>query len=384
MTKLGYGTAEQRARWGELLQADASRREATATASPASTFRSVGVRFYQNGKLIGPSTIASSRGRSSASGSTRARPSPRCASAAREIEPVEPRTRSAARSTAGRRPLASRTVSTLLLPTACSACRSPWPRCRCTCTCPKFYGDHLGVDLALLGVVLLVLRLADGILDPAARRPSRSAPARASAGSRSRRPSSRSAWSRCSCRCRVRDRSRCSSGSPSRWRSSTSRSASRRSITTRGAPNSRSDPVERTRITAVREGLRSFGVVIAARAAVVPRWRRRRAWPLCATLRRVHRWSVRAGHAAGHAAPSASARTAREPNASFRGIDRATAGRSAVPPAARRVHAQRHRLSRPGDARALLHRRRSRRRSPARAVPRALLHRRRQPACRFG
>ncbi|MEP7275099.1 MAG: MFS transporter [Betaproteobacteria bacterium] len=32
---------------------------------------------------------------------------------------------------------------------------------------PKFYGDHLGVPLASLGVLLLVLRLADGIVDPA-------------------------------------------------------------------------------------------------------------------------------------------------------------------------------------------------------------------------
>jgi Na+/melibiose symporter-like transporter len=31
---------------------------------------------------------------------------------------------------------------------------------------PKFYGDHLGVPLAALGVLLLVLRLADGVLDP--------------------------------------------------------------------------------------------------------------------------------------------------------------------------------------------------------------------------
>ena len=31
---------------------------------------------------------------------------------------------------------------------------------------PKFYGDHLGVPLAALGGVLLVLRLADGVLDP--------------------------------------------------------------------------------------------------------------------------------------------------------------------------------------------------------------------------
>ncbi|MEP7181714.1 MAG: MFS transporter [Betaproteobacteria bacterium] len=31
---------------------------------------------------------------------------------------------------------------------------------------PKFYGDHLGVDLALLGTLLLALRLADGVLDP--------------------------------------------------------------------------------------------------------------------------------------------------------------------------------------------------------------------------
>ena len=31
---------------------------------------------------------------------------------------------------------------------------------------PKFYGDALGVDLALLGIVLLALRLADGLVDP--------------------------------------------------------------------------------------------------------------------------------------------------------------------------------------------------------------------------
>ncbi len=31
---------------------------------------------------------------------------------------------------------------------------------------PKFYGDHLGVPLAALGVLLLLLRLADGVLDP--------------------------------------------------------------------------------------------------------------------------------------------------------------------------------------------------------------------------
>ncbi|MEO8753940.1 MAG: MFS transporter, partial [Casimicrobiaceae bacterium] len=31
---------------------------------------------------------------------------------------------------------------------------------------PKFYGDHLGVPLTVLGLLLLVLRLFDGILDP--------------------------------------------------------------------------------------------------------------------------------------------------------------------------------------------------------------------------
>lgn len=31
---------------------------------------------------------------------------------------------------------------------------------------PKFYGDYLGVNLALLGGVLLALRLADGVIDP--------------------------------------------------------------------------------------------------------------------------------------------------------------------------------------------------------------------------
>ena len=32
---------------------------------------------------------------------------------------------------------------------------------------PKFYGDHLGVPLAALGALLLALRLADGVVDPA-------------------------------------------------------------------------------------------------------------------------------------------------------------------------------------------------------------------------
>ena len=31
---------------------------------------------------------------------------------------------------------------------------------------PKFYGDHMGVPLAALGGVLLLLRLADGVIDP--------------------------------------------------------------------------------------------------------------------------------------------------------------------------------------------------------------------------
>lgn len=31
---------------------------------------------------------------------------------------------------------------------------------------PKFYGDHLGVSLTALGIVLLVLRLVDGLIDP--------------------------------------------------------------------------------------------------------------------------------------------------------------------------------------------------------------------------
>ena len=33
---------------------------------------------------------------------------------------------------------------------------------------PKFYGEHLGVPLATLGALLLVLRIADGVLDPLA------------------------------------------------------------------------------------------------------------------------------------------------------------------------------------------------------------------------
>src|SRR4030095_4667295 len=31
---------------------------------------------------------------------------------------------------------------------------------------PKFYGEHLGMPIAVLGALLLVLRIADGVLDP--------------------------------------------------------------------------------------------------------------------------------------------------------------------------------------------------------------------------
>ncbi|HAJ03002.1 MAG TPA: MFS transporter, partial [Brevundimonas sp.] len=34
-------------------------------------------------------------------------------------------------------------------------------------TLPEFYASHVGVDLALVGVIFLVIRLADIVVDPA-------------------------------------------------------------------------------------------------------------------------------------------------------------------------------------------------------------------------
>ena len=75
----------------------------------------------------------------------------------------------------------------------CSACRSRWRRCRSTCTCRKFYGEHLGVGLAALGVLLLRAARRRRVLDPllgawSDRAPLAQAPDRAG-----RRPCSRSA-----------------------------------------------------------------------------------------------------------------------------------------------------------------------------------------------
>ena len=127
---------------------------------------------------------------------------------------------------------------------------------------PKFYGDHLGVPLAALGGVLLLLRLADGVIDPLL-----------------------GAWSD-----RVRSRKRLiafavpvlAAGMAGLFAPQVSGSVplllwlgfalaavyvafSLATINHNawGAELSR-DPVERTRITAAREGLALFGVVIAS------------------------------------------------------------------------------------------------------------------------
>jgi glycoside/pentoside/hexuronide:cation symporter, GPH family len=132
---------------------------------------------------------------------------------------------------------------------------------------PKFYGDHLGVPLATLGLLLLLLRLADGVLDPLL-----------------------GAWSD-----RARSRKRLIAlavpllalGMAALFAPQVTGHAALLvwlgvalaavyfafSLATInhnawGAELS-ADPVERTRITAVREGLALFGVVIAS---IAPAW----------------------------------------------------------------------------------------------------------------
>ena len=53
MTKLGYGTKEQRARWGVQLPADAPRCERWRQPHRCERSASRGVRFYQNGEALG-------------------------------------------------------------------------------------------------------------------------------------------------------------------------------------------------------------------------------------------------------------------------------------------------------------------------------------------
>jgi Na+/melibiose symporter-like transporter len=127
---------------------------------------------------------------------------------------------------------------------------------------PKFYGDHLGVDLAVLGSVLLVLRLADGVVDPLL-------------GVLSDRGGARKRWLLLAAPLLALGMVALFMPLPRAeapliaWLSlALALVYSAFSLATInhqawGAELS-SDPVERTRITAVREGLALVGVVIAA------------------------------------------------------------------------------------------------------------------------
>jgi glycoside/pentoside/hexuronide:cation symporter, GPH family len=126
---------------------------------------------------------------------------------------------------------------------------------------PKFYGDHLGVPLTALGLLLLALRLADGVLDPllgawSDRAHSRkwliavSVPLAAGMVALFLPPAWDASWLLV-------------------WLGASlalvyfAFSLATINYSAWGAELS-SDPVERTRITAVREGLALVGVVIAS------------------------------------------------------------------------------------------------------------------------
>jgi glycoside/pentoside/hexuronide:cation symporter, GPH family len=127
---------------------------------------------------------------------------------------------------------------------------------------PKFYGDHLGVNLALLGAVLLALRLADGVIDPLL-------------GVLSDRGGTRKRWLLLAApllslgMIALFTPPARAEGLLIAWLSlSLALVYGAFSLATInhqawGAELS-GDPVERTRITAVREGLALFGVVIAS------------------------------------------------------------------------------------------------------------------------
>src|SRR4030088_327141 len=127
---------------------------------------------------------------------------------------------------------------------------------------PKFYGDHLGVNLTLLGSVLLVLRLADGVVDPLLR-------------VLSDRGGARKRWLLLAAPLLALGMIALFTPLPRAeapliaWLSLAlalvygAFSLATINHQAWGAELS-SDPVERTRITAVREGLALFGVVIAA------------------------------------------------------------------------------------------------------------------------
>lgn len=127
---------------------------------------------------------------------------------------------------------------------------------------PKFYGDHLGVDLTVLGSVLLVLRLVDGVVDPLL-------------GVLSDRGGARKRWLLLAAPLLAGGMIALFMPLPRAeapliaWLSLAlalvygAFSLATINHQAWGAELS-CDPVERTRITAVREGLALFGVVIAA------------------------------------------------------------------------------------------------------------------------
>ena len=239
---------------------------------------------------------------------------------------------------------------------------------------PKFYGDHLGVPLAALGVLLLVLRLADGVLDPLL-----------------------GAWSD-----RARSRKRLI--------------ALAVPLLAVGMAALFAPQVDGNAALLVWLGVALAAVYLAFSLATI----NHNAWgaELVGRSRRAH-----ADHR-GAGRPGAGGRRGREHRARADGRRRRRGGRTAavrgrlrvvpaavrrdhagrgprrraqrrsapvqvrghggaagrpdVPPAARGVHGQRHRLGHSGDARALLHRRCPAGRGAAGIVPRAVLHRRRR------
>ena len=208
---------------------------------------------------------------------------------------------------------------------------------------PKFYGDHLGVNLALLGGVLLVLRLADGIIDPFL-------------GVLSDRGGARKRWLALAApllalgmvalflpipraeavRCCV-------------WLAVAlaliyfAFSFATINHQAWGAELS-SDPVERTRITAVREGLALLGVVIAS---VLPSFVGGDDGGLgrFALLFAAFTLVCAAITLLGTPTSARRRRHHAEPSQSFLALIGRPLGRSAVPPAAHCVHAQWHRGS---------------------------------------
>jgi len=127
---------------------------------------------------------------------------------------------------------------------------------------PKFYGEHLGVSLALLGGVLLALRLADAVIDPVL-------------GVLSDRGGARKRWLLIAAPLLALGMIALFAP-PARGESALIAWLSLSLAIVYGAfslatinhqawgAELSADPVERTRITAVREGLALFGVVIAS------------------------------------------------------------------------------------------------------------------------